>query len=481
MGRFLLCLLAVLPLLAADSAGEIAALRQQLAAQQKQLDELRQRLDHLSAASASGGAGVPPAAGLRPGAAPAPAPESSPLSLHIGAADFTPGGFMDFTSIFRSTNVGSGIGTAFSGIPFNNTLAGKESESRFSAQNSRVSLKITAHPGRSSVTGYLETDLLGALPANAHVSSNSDSMRLRLYWLDWQRGHWEVLAGQSWSMLTPGRTGISPVPSDLFYTQNMDTNYQVGLTWTRAPQFRVVYHAGNGFHAGFAMENPQQYASNATLPAFAQTQLDNGTLTGVPNLHPDLQAKLAYDGKSFHVEAAGVLRGFRILRANLSPSTIQGGAGSLNGNVTLVKNLRLFLTTYYGSGGGRYLFGLGPDLIVRPNGDLSPIHSGGGIAGFEYQANARALLYAYYGTTYFGRNSSLGPDGKYVGYGFPGSTSNRSIQEYTLGYTHTFWKNPNYGAIQLVNQYSYLTRAPWAGPQTAHTHMLYNNLRYVLP
>jgi hypothetical protein len=419
-------------------------------------------------------------------------PQASPLSFRIGNADFTPGGFMDLASIFRSTNVASGIGTSFGGIPYDNTAAGRQSESRFSAQTSRVSLKVSTKHGASAVTGYLEADFLGSAPGNLNVSTNSNTMRMRLYWLSVQRGKWEILGGQSWSMLTPGRNGISPVPSDLFYTQNVDSNYQVGLVWTRAPQFRVVYHAGNGFHAGFALENPQQYTGGAvTLPTFAVSQVDTGSNSGAPNLHPDVQLKLAYDGKiaggrSFHVEAAGVLRGFRIVRLDLSRDSIHGGAGSLNANFELVKSLRLIVTSYYGAAGGRYIFGLGPDVIVRPNGDLSPVHSGSGIAGFEYQASPKSSLCAYYGVAYFGRNYS--PSGStYVGYGFPGASSsaNRTIQEWTVGYTHTFWKNPHYGAIQLINQYSYLERAPWSapasGPQQAHAHMLYNNLRFVLP
>ncbi len=487
---------------------DLTALREQVAAQQKQIETLsraleaqQKLLDRLAGeraaapvATSATGTGTVAAGRQSVAAAPQPKTETAPLSLHIGNASFTPGGFMDATSIWRSTNVGSGIGTSFAGIPFNNTAAGKATESRFSAQNSRIALKVETQTGATAVTGYLEADFLGALPANGHVSSNSDSMRMRLYWVDLRHGKWEVLGGQSWSMLTPGRTGISPAPSDLFYTQDMDTNYQVGLTWTRAPQFRLVYHANKNWTAGFALENPQQYVGTATvLPSFltGQTQVDNNATTGVPNQHPDIQAKLAFDatpgGHAFHLETAGVLRSFRIERPDLSSSTIRGGGVELNGNVELFKNFRLFGTSYYSSGGGRYIFGLGPDFIVRPDGSLSPVHSAAGIAGFEYQASPKALLYAYYGTAYFGRNWGIDSTGKYVGYGFPGSpaSNNRSIQEYTIGYTHTFWKNPNYGALQLINQYSYLERTPWAvpagGPFHAHTHMVYNNLRFVLP
>src|SRR5262249_54864972 len=40
-------------------------------------------------------------------------PKESPLSFRIGGADFIPGGFLDLTYFWRSTNVGSGYGTNF--------------------------------------------------------------------------------------------------------------------------------------------------------------------------------------------------------------------------------------------------------------------------------------------------------------------------------------------------------------------------------
>lgn len=475
---------------------QIEALQQSLAAQQKMLDRLSDTSAQQRPLIASTSPMLPAGAAQQTRPEPkAPVNQAktqvSPLSFRIGEADFTPGGFMDMTSTWRSTNVG-GIGTGFAGIPFNNTAAGKTSESRFSAQNSRIALKITTKAGNTPVTGYLESDFLGNAPANLHVSSNADTLRMRLYWVQLRPGKWEVLAGQSWSMMTPGRTGISPVPSDIFITQNMDTNYQVGLVWTRAPQFRFVYHASPNVTAGLALENPQQYTTaGAVLPAFAASQVDPNGNSNAPNLHPDVQGKLAFDGKhagrAFHLEFAGMVRSFKVLGPTLASTTTQGGAGSVNGVAEVVKNFRLIATTFYGRGGGRYIYGLGPDFIVTPSGALKTVKSASGIAGFEYQASPKAQLFAYYGTAYFGREYAQDAAGKYFGYGFSGSplSNNRTIQEWTVGYTHTFWKNPNYGALQLINQYSYVYRTPWAvpaaGPLHAHTNMFYNNLRYTLP
>jgi hypothetical protein len=47
------------------------------------------------------------------------------------------------------------------------------------------------------------------------------------------------------------------------------------------------------------------------------------------------------------------------------------------------------------------------------------------------------------------------------------------------------WRNPSYGDLKLITQYSYVSRAPWfvasGQPSTAHTSMVYINLRYDLP
>jgi hypothetical protein len=40
----------------------------------------------------------------------------------------------------------------------------------------------------------------------------------------------------------------------------------------------------------------------------------------------------------------------------------------------------------------------------------------------------------------------------FAGYGYPKSANsqNRTIQEGTVGFNQTFWKNPNYGALNFM-------------------------------
>jgi hypothetical protein len=514
---------------------ELQQLRQLLQSQAQQLDAQQQRLatleEELHSARSVKSAGATPSAATAVDTIVAPAAvtprqgygndqgeRKSPLSFEIGNAEFTPGGFVDITSINRTTNVGSGIGTSFGSIPFNNNLPAA-AESRLSTQNSRLSLKVHSNTSYLDLTGYVESDFLGYQPANANTTSNSNSFRLRLYFVDVKHKKWEFQAGQLWSWLTPNRVGLSPMPSDIFYSQDMDTNYQVGLTWARQTAFRVAYHPTSTWAIGLSLENPQQFVPNSVVfpsPAFA-TQFDNGSGStsapssginpAVPNLAPDIILKSTWDAKvgdrNLHFEVAGLIRNFKVSNSLTKPattSTLTGGGGSVNVNLELVKNLHLIGNSFYSYGGGRFIFGLGPDVIVRPDGTLSGVHSGSGIGGFEWQADPRFMFYGYYGGAYYERNFGLlassatpapscnGVSGfTCVGFGFPGSSNsaNRAIQEGTIGFIPTLYSNPNYGKLQIITQYSYLTRAPWfvaaGAPKNAHTSLVYLDIRYVLP
>jgi len=536
----------------ASKRDDVSLLKQQIAAQQKEIDQLRavveamkQKLDpspnpapttptpapnlgqlasttpvlpkgdsKIGADSTSSNlhdmlasAALPPAAGAVPAQPLKPQegekPTTSPLFFRIGDAEFTPGGFMDLTEYFRTTNTTSTVGTSFGSIPFSVTggtlnPASQLTENHLTLQNSRISMKVNSNVGETKVTGYVEADFLGNNATSLFQTSNSSTFRMRLYWAQLMRGKWEVLGGQSWSMMTPGRNGISPVPADIFYSQDMDTNYQVGLTWARQAQLRVLYHPSKEWVFGISIENPDQFVTSAvTLPSGPySSQFDiGGSTTGSPNLMPDIVTKVAFDpmlgGKHVHFEAGALLSGFKDNSATNSKNTVLGG-GAVGGlNLELVKDFHFILNGFYSAGGGRYIFGLGPDVVVKPDGTLDTVRSGSGIGGFEWQLR-KTMLYAYYGAAYYDQAYYVASYGKgavptYVGFGYPGSSnaSNKVINEATFGFIQTFWKNPKYGALQWINQYSYLERAPWFIPagtsKNAHVSMVYTDLRYVLP
>jgi hypothetical protein len=442
-----------------------------------------------------------------------PNPEESPLQLRVGSAYITPVGFMDFTGVWRNRDTGNGIGTNFAGVPYgtNSAYTTQLSEFRFSMQNSRIGFRVDANVKGSHVIGYFEGDFLGNNATNIAVSSNSNTFRSRLYWVDWRDGGWEVLGGQSWSLATPNRAGISPLPGDVFYSYNMDTNYQVGMVWGRIPEFRVAYHLPENKAAfALALDSPDQYVGGVngsgtiTPPACCSYliggEADNGTTTlGPPNRGPDVIAKFAADpSKLLHVEVGGLARFFAVYNETTKATFSKtGGAGFVNLDAGLGNSgLRLLSHNYWSDGGGRYIFGSAPDFIARADLSLDLVHSGSTLDGLEF-TKKNTTVFGYYGLDYIQRTVAVDTDGCNIGWGYapsaatltgctaPSTGQNRSVQEGTLGFINNFWKNPKYGALSLIGQVSYVNRDPWfvatGAPKNAHVTMAFIDLRYTLP
>ncbi|HMD86780.1 MAG TPA: hypothetical protein VKO18_18985 [Terriglobia bacterium] len=498
-----------------SSLGEVASTSPVIPQSQKKVEN----------AIAPLGAGIATMSPARPAVAGANT-ESSPLQLHIGSASLTPVGFMDFTSVWRNHAAGGNIGTSFGSVPYGTITNGLTpyttnlSEFRFSMQNSRIGFRADADVMGAHVIGYMEADFLGT-PAslNIAVTSNSNLLRSRLYWVDVRKGSWEILGGQTWSLLTPGRVGISPIPGDLFYSQDIDVNYQAGLFWGRIPELRFVYHPSKQVAFAVALDSPDQYGGGSSgggsvvLPsALSATsayagELDFGASSGgiaTPNVAPDVIAKLAFDpNKRVHVEIGGVERNFKlyypgaaaVAATSTTPAiaaipssdfSAEGGGGFANLHVEIAKGFRLLTNNFWSDGGGRYIFGQAPDLIAHADGSLSLVHSGSTVTGFEF-TQKKTMIYGYYGGIYVMRNTAVDSTGKYIGYGYTGASAgqNRAIQEATVGFNQTIWKDAKWGAVNFMGQYSYLTRAPWyvasGQPLNANINMLFFNLRYTLP
>jgi hypothetical protein len=430
--------------------------------------------------------------------------EDSPLQFKIGSAYFTPVGFMDFTGVFRSHDEGTGIGTNFAGIKYGNTFNTHLGEFRESMQNSRIGFRIDAMVKGAHVIGYMESDYLGNNGGNVAVSSNSNTLRSRLYWVDVQKDKWELLGGQTWSLITPGRSGISPLPANIFFSQDIDVNYQAGLVWGRIPELRFVVRPTSKVAFAVAIDSPEQYAGGsaggativypAALGTFGGTQLDTGgTTLSTPNPAPDFITKLAYDPSSrLHFEAGGLVRDFKVWNSLPAPSGTSfskiGTGAFFNFNVEVFKGFRILSNDFWADGGGRYIFGQVPDVIVRADNTLSPVKAASTVSGFEY-THRNSLLYAYYGGIYAYRNLALDTNGlTLIGYGVPyavasSSSQNRMVNEETIGFNQTLWKDGRYGALNFMGQYSYVSRKFWAtlNPSDAHVNMVFLNLRYTLP
>lgn len=437
--------------------------------------------------------------------------KESPLSFKLGSATFTPGGFFDIENIFRSTNTQNNIATNFAAIPFSDTPQGHLTEYRLTGQFSRFNMTVKDKFGANDMTGYCEADFSGNDATNVYQTVNGHTFRLRLCFLNLKRGNWEILGGQTWSWLTPNRTGVGGMPSELWVTYNEDQNIAAGFPYTRAAEFRVAYHFNDHWSMGLGIEDPNQFIGGfVALPAAFSTtlgpQFDNGAQIGAPNLFPDILPKIAYDtnlgDRHFHFEAVGLVTGARsavlpIGGTTFTPHSAVGGGGEISTNFQVTRNLTFLAVAFWSDGGARYLVADGPQLVLRPNAagtDVSPcmVHAGAGTAGFEWNATSKTTLAVYYAEDYFARNffpdttNTAHPE-TIIGYGGPGSpnSNNRTIQQATMDWIQTFWKSPKWGALQYYTEYAYVSRSPWfvapGKPKDAHLSMVYAGLHYVLP
>ena len=533
---------------------QIKALQDSITRQQKMIEDLQKELAEQKKAPAPqvvNAALTVPSSNTPEAQADAAKPKDSPLSFRIGGTDWTPGGFMDFNNIFRTVNTGNVVSTGFGAIPFNNTTAGQLTEFRSTGQYSRWNMKVGGKYGETTLTGYLEGDFNGNDAANVFATTNPHTLRLRLYYLNAKHGIWEFTAGQAWGLITPNKVGVGPFGADLATTQSTDGNIHVGVPYARDGQFRVAIHPNDKFSWAVSVENPQQVTNGEVLAPTNATanlslggqlggQLDGIATPGVPNAFPDVVTKLAYDSKlgsrALHVEAGGLITSVKLtVQATPTGAGIpfqkhsKIGSGGMAGlNFELMKNIRFMAYGNYGTGIGRYFNALGPQYVVVPvnapgtictaaggcDVNISMVRTANGYGGIETQLGSKTQIAAYYGGTYYQRNSfpdissnvvlaptalvscSIGQAAQNkpcIGFGGTNSanSNNRSIQEGSFVITQTLWKNPQFGALLFINDASYSTRAPWfitrnaagalTNPKNAHMFMDHVVLRYVLP
>jgi hypothetical protein len=422
-------------------------------------------------------------------------------ALEIGPARLRIGGYLGVTGIYRSTNIGGGTGTGFASIPYKDTVQGNVSETRLSAQSSRISLRVDAEfpePGTRfrRLAGYFEMDFNGSTPGTVAVSSTSVGFRLRQAFAEVQYGRaFFLAAGQAFSLMTAQKDQLSIWPSDVELSQAVDSNYLVGLIWARVPQVRFTWRPSTRFNWAVSAENPEQQLGNelVILPECcardieAQYNIGSNELQ-VPNLAPDIVTRVAFNPiTSVHIDIGGVIR---VFRHTVQPYTDDfkevGGGASINARFNVTTGTKLWLQSAFGSGLGRYVGGLVPDVAFRSDGSISPIGTTSWVGGVEQKVSDRVSLGGYYSGVNSDDNFFSDVGGDYIGFGYPGASNsnNRTILEVTGTGSYQFLKSADRGSGQLSLQLSWLTREPWSqgnGPASANAVMFFAQVRYNLP
>lgn len=149
-------------------------------------------------------------------------------SLRLGRIIIIPEGFVDVIGEWRSATTPDTVWTQFGRIP----LGPSNPQSLLSLEHSRGMAHLDAPLGSVKLTTYLEQDFMR--------STEGIPFRWRQYWTRAKIASWELLGGQTWSLLRPNRVGIEPDQA-LMNTEVLEPNYQVGLVGQRRRQVRLSY------------------------------------------------------------------------------------------------------------------------------------------------------------------------------------------------------------------------------------------------
>jgi hypothetical protein len=448
-----------------------------------------------SAAPPQSGAAQPP---HNPGQEIAGA-EATGAALDIGPAKLRIGGYVGVTGLYRSTSNGGGPGTNFAAIPYDDVLAGNVSETRLTAQASRLSIRIDA-PFKEArfrnISGYFEMDFNGTTPGNVAITSTSAGLRLRQGFADVEYGeHFSMAAGQAFTLMTPAKRQLSVWPSEYELTQAVDTNLLAGVVWERVPQVRFTWRASKVVDWAVSIENPEQQIGNSvvTLPDCCREDIEAQYNTGnsalaVPNLMPDIVSRVAVNPTAaLHIDVGGV---WRVFRHTLAPyddaERASGGGASVNARLAVTHTTRVIAQVASGAGLGRYVGGLVPDVAFRADGSIRPIPVTSWVAGVEQVVSPRTSIGGYYSGLRTDDSHFVDLDGGPIGFGYPGSSNavNRSVTEITGTVSFLAVRTENRGSAQVGVQTSWLRREPWSignGPGSADAFLFFMQMRYNLP
>jgi len=422
-------------------------------------------------------------------------------ALEAGPAKIRIGGYVGLHGIYRSTNSGGAVGTSFASIPYADTVQGNVSEARLSAQASRLSIRVDAEYPQGArfrrLSGYFEMDFAGSTPGNIAVTTSGAGFRLRLAFAEVQYGQTFFLAaGQAFSLMTAPKDQLSIWPADVELTTAVDLNYVAGMVWNRSPQLRLTWRPSKRFNWAASVENPEQQLGSGVvrLPQCCASDIDAQYNTGAdelraPNLMPDFSTRVTYSPrKEIHIDAGGVLRVFRHTVAPYDEDfKAAGGGASGNIRVNATPGTKIFGEGAFGSGMGRYIGGLVPDAAFRSDGSISLIDTTSWVGGVEQTLTPRVSVAGYYSGVNAGDNYFTDRDGGFVGFGFPGSSTNnnRTIREFTLTGAYQIVRTPDRGSAQFNTQVSWLKREPWSTPasglSSARSFMFFAQVRYNLP
>jgi hypothetical protein len=361
------------------TAADVQALKDALAAQQLQIQQLTQQLQRQQAiqeaqqAAATKPANAPTqvaplqvaavsntdaaqpavqpavqqdAAGTPPQDVPPathPNPMEGPVSIRFKGISITPGGFAAAEFVRRSRALSADVATPLNSLTMPGASQSSVSEFFGSGRQSRPTVYVNGRLNNLDFSSYVSTDFLSAGVTSSATQTNSYTLRLRQAWGQVKSDSgWSILGGQMWSLVTENKASIAP--SDDTGRVNdarpstIDPAYNVGFTFARQGGLRVTKAFGDKVAIAVSVENPQATltthgnADNFLLGQAGASNSYNTTSTYAFNPSPDLIAKIAFDPGFGHYEIFGLVDRFtdRIFPcAEVTATEVCGGAAGV--------------------------------------------------------------------------------------------------------------------------------------------------------
>lgn len=355
------------------TAADIQSLKDAIAAQQLQIEALKEQLKMRMEPAASGGPSAPAATPTTPAAtsngldaaaiagvsgvqdqqamtAPSTekplSPIEGPLTIHFRGIGVTPGGYAEGAFVRRSRALASDLSTPFNSLTMPGASQSAMSEFFGSGRQSKITTFVDGRAGNVVLSSYVSADFLSSGTSSNSNQTNSYTLRLRQAWGQAQFDNgFTFTAGQMWSLVTENSKSIA-LDDDLGRTNDarpktIDPSYNVGFAFARQFGLRATKTFGNKFAIAAAIENGQGTLSthgngdnflvgsagsgggayngaitNCTS-AFAPNSTTSIITTCSPaasytfNPSPDVIVKAAFDPGFGHYEIFGVYDRFR--------------------------------------------------------------------------------------------------------------------------------------------------------------------------
>ncbi len=508
---------------------QMEQLQEQMKQVKSELVEAKKKAAEAKAAEAK--ADVPASFNGAYGADLKPFPAKAPSILD--RVKLTWGGYLAASTVYRQHNAVMDMGTQFAVIPYPFSPQFGENEFHGSARQSRLSLLVEgALDPVQKLSAYYEMDFLGVGVTSNYSQSNSWAPRTRHLYFTYDNTEWgfHFLGGQAWSLLTMNTVGITPRLENALLA--IDGNHNVGFDYTRNWQLRVVKDFGSWASVGLSVENPAELVYSGTgavanggnvggwVVNFANAGnsfLGSSAYVNpfAPDVAPDIIGKAAFDPGWGHYEVFGIARFFNdntfgcfvqqvpaagqtpgtcstvtantLLPGQQSQRTTSGDGVGGSVQLPITKFVDVLASTMYGKGIGRYGASQLSDVVVAPDGSLSPIKALHALGGVVLHPWPGLDIYSYAGMETEEPNYwsivSTGSIKGLTGFGVPtaintgcnittfasftGGTSNcaainKTVSEVTVGFWQDFYKG-NYGRVAGGFQWEYIRRQSFPG------------------